>query len=68
MRYGAGLKRSKLKAFALCGVPRHAAVFTEETDSPGSQLASMIRSFCSVVQHRRRAVPVISSTADSRPT
>jgi hypothetical protein len=34
---------------------------TEETDSPGSQLASMIRSFCSIVQRRRRAVPVISS-------
>ena len=33
----------------------------EETVSPGSKLASMILSFCSVVHQRRRAVPVISS-------
>jgi hypothetical protein len=34
---------------------------TDETVSPGSKLSSMIRSFCSVDQCRRRAVPVITS-------
>lgn len=39
--------------------PRRRA--TEDTVSPGRKLSSMVRSFCSVVQCRRRAVPVISS-------
>ncbi len=43
----------------LGATPRRRA--TEDTVSPGSRLSSMICSFCSVAQCRRRAVPVISS-------
>ena len=43
-------------------VGRYAAsAATEDTVSPGRKLSSMIGSFCSVAQCRRRAVPVISS-------
>jgi hypothetical protein len=40
--------------------PPHVAVPPEETDSPGASLASMIRSFWSVLQRRRRSVPVVN--------
>ena len=43
----------------LGATPRRRA--TDDTVSPGSKLSSMICSFCSVVQCRRRTAPVISS-------